>query len=362
MKLLGVALAVLTAIVIVDSDAKAQTTLSVTFPNCLLRITTNVEGLHLGPETGMAMVATSPSAWTPSDGCGEMFANALGIAQANPPALPNVPRAEPSPTMLDTANRNDLQPLADAVAEQVSLVNLIEKIEKQRTDRQSTEQATDAAPIDPMVVNLIVDRVSELRTTITSFATRVNDSGEKNAARIAELQAMSDGLVKRVTLAATKIKELQAKEAKMRKERDVLNNWLLAALFVAGLFLAITLLVSLWLAIKRRVVLSSGSIGTLNPDRQWVREAIEEKQWLARKTRFLPYAISALTILSAIGVLLNVLCSRETIIDPITGGALLATLLAVIGVAKTAGAWRDAVEGRIIDLLRIDVDLAKQGP
>jgi hypothetical protein len=119
------------------------------------------------------------------------------------------------------------------------------------------------------------------------------------------------------------------------------------------------LLTWLGLAMTRRTILSKDRSELGNVDRQWIRESIDEHQWLLRRTRFLPYAITALMVLSAFGVLLNVMTSGETIIEPVKGGALLATLVAVPGVAKTASAWRNEKEHRILEMLQTDADLVK---
>jgi hypothetical protein len=335
------------------STAYAQTQIRYKFPSCELLLTTDGMGIGMSGDGDAVLRATAAGAWTVADGCKDMFAQALGVASVNTsPGVETVQRPKPVEPRKEA---DPLRAVRDAVDEKALLVDLLIKAsEVSQPDARASSRDGSA---DAGLVSVITTRIVELDRIVKSS---VNASTDLEATtELQDLKSRNDALTKKQVAAIGALRALHIREAQVREQRDLLNQWLITLILTASLFLATALLTWLGLAITRRAILAKDRSDIANVDRRWIRQAIEEHQWIAQRTRFLPYGIGALMILSALGVLMNVVTSGETIIEPVKGGALLATLIAVLGVAKTASSWRSGIEGRIMELLKTDADLAK---
>lgn len=359
------------------SYGHAQTKLRFQFPSCELSLTTDGHGVFADPQEG-GIRGTASRPWRISDGCRDMFAEALGVVTPSPelanglsPTLGNgspthmpadAPASEPiSPAKVSTAEVDQtsnasistLDDARDAIREKQSLVDLLVRAaEAPRSAARSRDESSGNA-----LTSIITSRIQLLDRNIATLAAPSSDPDAE--AKLRDLRTRNEELSRKETVALSALKDANAREASARTQRDLLNQWLVTVIIMASLLLATVLLTWIGLTITQRSILSKDRSDIENLDRRWIRESIEEHQWLARHTRMLPYAIAALMVLSALGVLLNVIMSGETIIEPVKGGALLATLIAMLGIAKAASSWRDGIERRVLELFKTDADLAK---
>lgn len=186
--------------------------------------------------------------------------------------------------------------------------------------------------------------------------------------RIADIKQRNAALGRQVIEMMKKVKDAKgaAQAAEKAKAATEEERSILAAWFVSGTIAASVMLIGAALGLfavffVRRAALSrQTSINSSEPtsdDIQWNRLRIEENRLLAKMTRFVPFILVCIALISAFFVLIFVLTERSSIIDPVKGGTLFGTLGAVfvffVGTAK----WHAGLESTLREAIKLDKEL-----
>lgn len=173
-------------------------------------------------------------------------------------------------------------------------------------------------------------------------------------------EAKSDNLKLDLETSQLKARADKAVEAKQAAENDtsLVNAWFVSAMTAAAVILTGSFLglIAVFF-VQRHARAKSGLVPTSSDDAAWNRLRIEEDRLLARMTRFVPFILVCIGVLSSFLVLVYVLTERSSVIEPLKGGTMLATLGAVFAFFLGTAKWHSNLEAKLRNAMKLDREL-----
>jgi hypothetical protein len=206
------------------------------------------------------------------------------------------------------------------------------------------------------------NRLSELNGQIRAQTREIEKlSAVDSFLKVKLDEAKSDNLKLDVESSQLRARADKAVEAKQSAEKDssLVNAWFVSAMTAAAVILAGTFLglIAVFF-VQRYARAKSGLVPTSSDDAAWNRMRIEEDRLLARMTRFVPFILVCIGVLSSFLVLVYVLTERSSVIEPLRGGTMFATLGVVFAFSLGTAKWHSNLEAKLRSAIKLDGELS----